>query len=281
MTSTKNIIPKLKIKNNYHKLNFYKYPDIELSAIYSQDKDTFKIFKLLLNKEIEDKAHNINKYNETINKVLRETIKYIDTAHINAIKLLIECNTDINSTDDGETLLMLACNYKINYKESSYVNPYSNAKITQYYVIYKLDKIIQLLIENGCDVNIKDKNNNTALQNKLNNLNSLYDDNLKLIKLLISKTYYINYKNIWSKDNIFKNSLNCIGQADTYDIIKLLLDYKADLYYLKDKRGVTIIDYCKNVSSKKYDIYSLIFNHRNLKNDCLSNCDIDFIYHNL
>ena len=80
----------------------------------------------------------------------------------------------------------------------------------------------------------------------------------------------------------FESKLNKLIK---YDIIKLLLDNK-DYMYIKDENGCDILGIIKKTIGMDYDketcensnIYSLIFNYKNLENLHLCEFDINFIY---
>ena len=63
-------------------------------------------------------------------------------------------------------------------------------------------------------------------------------------------------------------------------MIKILLDNKADIY-IKNNKDENILDIVKNKiddDKQNYDIYSLIFNYKNLVNTLHCEYDFNFIY---
>ena len=226
--------------------------NIELAAVFSQNKNNFEIFEKLLLAKCNEK--------ELITKLLFFIIRYVDrTASIDAIKLIIKCGADINSQKyDTLTFIMLCCYYLKNNIE-----------------------ILELLIENGADVNIKNKTGKTTLMYNLQNVE--YDKDLEIFKLLIRKDNQIN-----SKDDNGETPLTlyvtCNRVKIRYDITLLLLDNKSDIY-IKNNEGKNVLNIIKDeiiddcrLKKNLYDIYSLIFNYKNLHNDHLCEFDINFIY---
>ena len=232
------------------------YPAIELAAIYSNDKNNLIILEKLL---------EINKNESTINELLIKIIENIDTtSSIDAIKLLIKYGANVNySGHPNWTAPIYCCIY------------------------FKNIEIMELLIENGADINIKSESNYiplTYLQSPFTYSNSKKD--FEIIKLLIRKGIrsgkrscsQINFQNdIGMTPMMLCFHYNYNYQLPyTYDLTKLLLDNKADIY-IKNNKGHNILKYLENnVIYDKY--YSLIFNYKNLVNDHFCECDIDFIY---
>ena len=103
---------------------------------------------------------------------------------------------------------------------------------------------------------------------------------LEKIKFLISKGKR-NYNQINCQDNNGVTPLmDCFecnnNEIIRYDIIKLLLENKANIY-IKDNKGKDIFKYLK-VNNAHHKYYSLIFNYKNLENDYFCEYDINFIY---
>ena len=216
------------------------YSNIELAGAYSKDKNNFEIFEKLLLKT--------NKNGQILNKILIRILQHANSSvSIDAIKLLIKRGADVNYSG----------------------NQFWDAPI---YIGLHLKniKIIELLIENGADVNKKGYFGCSPLTYFIKNCDEC--DNIEIIKLLIRKGSQVNYQD--NKDRC--PLMICLQSKNNdlikLDIIKLLLDNKADIY-IKDKRGKNILNYCEN---NMY--YSLIFNYKNLKNDNFCECDINFIY---
>ena len=137
--------------------------------------------------------------------------------------------------------------------------------------------MIEYLIESGADVKNKNKSGGTALMICIGNVTK--DLYLEIIKLLIRKGSEINCQDFYGNTTLMLSFKSNLNKLIKYDIIKLLLDNKADIY-LKNKKGKNILDIVKNsIGSDNSDIYSLIFNYKNLKNDHFCEFDIDFIYY--
>ena len=237
-----------------HLRSTIEYSNMELASIYSKNENNFNILKFLLEN---------NKNKVIINKSLIACItKLKSTSSFDAAKLLISYGANINFyTFNNFTILMDCC---LSICDSDL-------------------QIINFLIENGADINIKNKFGQTALTHLMKFVKNSYD--FEIIKLLIRKTNNINYGN-----NDFNTPLIICFKNDTnklyrYDIIKLLLDNKADVY-IKNNSGKNIFDIIKYKISKdsvkqnceNSDIYSLIFNYKNLVGLHLCEYDIDFIY---
>ena len=227
--------------------NLKQYSDIELAAIFSKNENNFIILKLLLEK-------NIKKFNnKKKNNIVKLIVKYFDsTADLNAVKLLISYGTDINYMGKGcWTLLMDYC-----------------------FIDTRKIEIINFLIENGSNINTK----NTYSQplTLVIKFCSKYSD-LEIIKLLIRKGGNINFKTHNFETPLMMCFDHLYNSLIRYDIIKLLLDNKADVY-IKKKNNENIFDIIKSNLGKNSDIYSLIFNYKNLEGDHFCEYDIDFIY---
>ena len=226
--------------------NLTHFSDIVLAAIYSKNENNFNILELLLKN---------NKNIRIINETLKYTVRHLKTtSSFDAIKLLIVNGADINYIGHfGWPILMDCC---INLNDVNI-------------------EIINCLIENGSNINIKLYPGITPLT-ILINFSSSYD-HLEIIKLLIRKGAEINYKDIEFGTPLmmcFKEAHNIFIR---YDIIKFLLDNKADVY-IKNKEGKNIFDIVESKIGKNTDIYSLIFNYKNLVNDHFCDFDINFIY---
>ena len=229
------------------KLNLNQISDIELAAIYSKNTKNFNILKRLL-KEIEKNEKMI-----VVDEILGTAVYYLDsTANFNAVKLLINYGADINYIDSfGHTYLSDCCLW-------------DTPNI----------KIINFLIENGANVNIN-KNSLQPLTIMIMYC-SEYSD-LEIIKLLIRKGADVNHR-----DSHFEMPLMICCEKDNdnlfkYDLIKLLLDNKADVY-IKNKKSKNILNVIEDNIHKNSKIYSLIFNYKNIKGDHFCEFDIDFIY---
>ena len=228
--------------------------NIELAALFSKNKNNLKILeKLLL---------QIKNKNDIPNDLLMKTIqRETMTTSFDAIKLLIKYGADVNLIDDGDRPILIYC----------CLSEISNIKITE------------LLIESGADVNIKYMTR-TPLMYFIRNCYK--NEDLKIVKLLIRKTNKINYKSEFGETTLmicFESKTNIFIK---YEIIKLLLENKADIYIKNDEgknilKMVTLAIAANNKQKCKYlDIYSLIFNYKNIKNDHFCEYDTVFIYNN-
>ena len=227
-----------------------KYSNVELAALFSNNKINFEIFITLL----EQNKRNVN----LINEMLMETIINESTTSIDTIKLLIEYGADINYRSPLGSTPLLRCSF---------------------HQINKI-KTIELLIQSGANVNSENNYQETSLMILAENSMNYHD--LEKIKLLIRKGSKINYQNKYGQTplmyGVLSNNIRIFDLFDLlFDIIKLLLDNKADTY-IKNKKGKNIFDIVKDTIGENSNIYSLIFNYKNLENDHLCESDINFIY---
>ena len=261
------------VEDDYKKICYKKPLNIKNIAKFLQDSYCFGIFKSFLEQ---------NKNNKIIiNKLLRNTTKYSNKTYvIDIIKLLLSYGADVNSANhNNTTALYRACKFK-----------HDDLKI----------KIIKYLIENGADVNFKNEYDQTPL------MTMLFGDtknNFEIIKLLIIKGCNINYLDNFSRTPLMICADKFYNINNRYSIIKLLLDNKVDIYF-QNKKGKNILkiieekskkhnivlsiknenflsDLVDDLSISTFDIcsvYSLILNHKNIKNDHLCKFDIKFIY---
>ena len=239
---------------NYDYSEYYveRFSDIELAAIYSKNKNNLIIFEKLLLK--------INKKGQAINELLLLTLEYIEMqSSIDAVKLLIKHGADVN--------------YGGNPQWTSPIYCCLNSKNIE---------LIELLIENGADVNINSKHGYSPLVHFTRGFPN--ENFLEIIKLLIRKGSKINYKEFYGDTALIICFEKKYDELIKFNIIKLFLDNKADIY-IKNKKGKNILKIVQekiDISiDKNYDIYSLIFNYKNLKNDHFYECDINFIYYNI
>ena len=215
-------------------------------------KKYIKIIKLL----IKYKA-NVNNLNSNYWSCL---LFAVENSYYKIAKLLLKNGADVNYITDkseNESILNLACFWRQNEKN---------------------DKLIKLLIDNDADVTNKNIFGETSLSNLIKYATT-YDD-FEIIKLLIKKGIEINYKNNNSKTLL----MMCYESENhkkifEYELIKLLLDNKADIY-VKDNNGCNILDIVKKIKGFNSEIYSLIFNYKNIDGDLLCQFDISFIYCN-
>ena len=234
-----------------------EYSDIELAAIYSKNENNFNILKLLLKNKFKK-----NKKYTVIDKILINTIKCLHlTSSFDAVKLLLtKYAADINCIirSDAWTPLMYSC---VNVDRSNI-------------------EIINFLIENGADVNVKHCRYSQPLSLLVKF--SSTDEHLEIIKLLINKGCFVDFKNPAGETLLMMCFVYYYNKSIRYKIIKLLLDNKVDVYIKNnDRQNIFDIIKYKIDMDKEYDnsdIYSLIFNYKNLNNDHFCEFDINFIY---
>ena len=221
-----------------------------LANEYSKNVNNLEILEKLL------KTHDKNIISELLPTILNKIESIVS---IDDIKLLIKYGADVNYINyTCECPLLYCC-----------MDPITSIEI------------IEFLIESGANVNIKSSTGRTPLTCAIRNSNK--DDDLKIIKLLIRKGSEINCKNIFDETPLmmcFKNNKNKLIR---YDMIKILLDNKADIY-VKNDNNENILDIVKDKiddDKQNFDIYSLIFNYKNLVNVLHCEYDFNFIYKHL
>ena len=231
---------------------YLKYlSNIEVVAMYSKNKNNYKIFKKLFLK-----MYNINKNDQIFYELIRITINCEkEFASIKNIKLLIKYNIDLNYHDNSHyPFIILCCLRSVSSIE-----------------------LINLLIESGASIYVTDIFEKTPLMHLIQGSEKIHD--LEIIKLLISKGSPVNFTDDDGDTALmtcFKLNHNILIR---YDIIKILLDNKADIY-IKNKKNKNILNIVEENTGRNSDIYSLIFNYKNIKDDHFCKCDIDFIYKN-
>ena len=239
------------ITDDRSKFDLRKYSNIELAAKYSKNKNNFEILeKLLLN--IDDK--------KIIDKFLIKIVQQINPmSDINLIKLLIRCGANVNYFNNvRQCALIHFC-----------MKPISDSEI------------IEIFIECNADVNCRGITNKTPLIYLSQNSSS--KEHLEIIKLMIRKGSKTNNQDSHGYTALmicFESNNNVLIK---YDIIKILLDNKADVY-IKNNNNENILDFVKNKIGKccaNSDIYSLIFNYKNLVNTLHCEYDFNFIYNYL
>ena len=250
MDTNSDIRNKIIIFDEYPHDYLKEYSDLELAGIYSNNKNNFEIFeKLLYEKRNESQLITI-----LLIKIIMHVKK---RANIDAVKLLIRYGADVNAINSNKLTLLMLC----------------------YFFLQNNIEILELLIENGADVNIKNSQFQTTLMYSLRNVSSY--DKLEIFKLFVRKENQINSKDVFG-DTALMIYIRDNGQLFIrYDIIKLLLDNKASIY-IKNNKGVNIFNYLEErfgkQNYKNSDIYSLIFNYKNLHGDHFCEYDINFFY---
>ena len=220
------------------------YSNIQLAIKYSNNEHNFNIFKKLLSETDTYDMHDL---------LISTICDFGSTSNINVVKLLIESGANINYKTRGDwTPIICACFY-----------PEDNSEI------------IKLLIESGADINSKSKTGAIALAYLIEY--SSVNADLDIIKLLIRKGSLINNRDVNGHTPLMSCFQNNNIKLIRYDIIKLLLDNKADIYIRNNHSG-NILGVVRDKIGEKSDIYSLIFYYKNISNDVFCEYDINFIY---
>ena len=144
---------------------------------------------------------------------------------------------------------------------------------------------IKLLIENGANIDMKDRQGRTLLMSFI--ICCTTSNELEIIKFLIRKGInggkqscnQVNCQDVDLKTPMMLCFVWVLDYSKKYDIIKFLLDNKADIY-IKNKYGKNILKIIENYNGINSEIYSLVFNYKNIKNDYLCEFDVNFIYKN-
>ena len=267
--------------------SLYKYSDIELAAKYSKNVNNLNIFKLMIKTDYYNNS-------KIINKLLIFTVDYIDTtSSIDLVELLIKYDIDSNYYSYNNINYIENTIKSFDYdlvkliidKGANISN--LNRRLDDYgysllYLIFckqsleKRQEIINLLIINGININIKDNFGQSELSKRIQNAKNT---DFEFIKLLIIKGNHVNLQDSYSNTPLM-TCINFTKKSLMYDIIKLLLENKPDIY-IKNKKGKNILNYAKTKFGKYSDFYSLIFNYKNIINDHLCEFDVRFIYNNL
>ena len=130
------------------------------------------------------------------------------------LKLLLEHCADVNAKDeDGKTALMLAVRGS-NSRLDDFLR--KNEIIND---IYSVEKVIQVLLEHGADVNAKDEYGKTALMLAAEN------GRAKIARLLLEHKAATNVQT--TIGNVYTPLLLAI-EKDSLETVEVLLDYNAD-----------------------------------------------------
>ncbi|MCK9543143.1 MAG: ankyrin repeat domain-containing protein, partial [Novosphingobium sp.] len=160
---------------------------------------------------------------------------------------LITLEADVNAKQsDGYTPLMLVSRMKLDSSKPS-ITMYSQS----------LSHIVDLLIKNNADVNVKDDNGNTALIHSVNCNNKIVLD--KLLRDINDKAIDINLENKEKQTALMRSVMN-----NNIDIFKSLIKHDASLN-IKNKDGKNLlmlaIEYkCTSDSQDVKDNYDIIEN---------------------
>ena len=255
MDTDNNIRNQIIILDNENRDILKEYTDIELAASFSKNKKNYEILEKLLLKE--------NNKSDMLTEVLILIIKYKEkTSSVDAIKLLIKYGADVNR--------------EFNYRKLPFSEKRSILINCCLYPISSVE-LIELLIESGADVNSKIETR-TPLMHFIRNCSKVED--LQIIKLLIRNHSQVNYKDIYGLTSLMVCFELRYNMLIRYDIIKILLDNKADIY-IKNNNNENILNIVEKAIGKNSDIYSLIFNYVEYKNNHLCEFDINFIYNYL
>jgi len=175
-----------------------------------------------------------------------------------------KCKIDIID-NDGKTLLYYAIKYNyyklieklisINYIGFPIIELKDKNKVypIHYSIIYNNKKILEFLIEKGCDINLKDGNGNTPL------MTAIKLKNYKISKLLIEN----------SKINI--NSLNLLGESALHFACNYELENIVELLLMNKDINVNIQDFQNkytplmiSVGLNNFSICNLLCNHNSI-----------------
>lgn len=163
---------------------------------------------------------------------------------IDILKILLTDGFDINKLDSQYLSPLIASVQQRKYPVTKFLlengaNPnYSGSENKQNPIViaiyYGDIPVIELLINNGIDINTKDKYLQTPVHHLFSKKNELP---LELKKVLLSKT-----KNINSVDNGMNSILNLLVHNDDWKLFSNILEKKKLKIYSKNKNGTKPID---------------------------------------
>ena len=104
--------------------------------------------------------------------------------------------------------------------------------------------IVEFLINEGIDINLKDSGGNTALHYLCDDNSTDYNEVFKLIKMLLDQGANINMQNKKGHTPLINATAKSNGQW--FDIFRLLLDYNPDIY-IQNKAGMSCIILSKQI----------------------------------
>ena len=229
-------------------------------------KQDISIIKMLC-----ENGSNVNAINKNGDNVL-SMICQDEDVDIEIVKLLLCFNVNVNN-----------CNHKGN-TSLMYAVSNSNYDLTKLLIIKKAN--ICILDECSYDIikgSLNSYKNRIGIKNK-SDQNLFVNIRYHVFEFtIVKRKFLIREENInYQDDNFMTPLIICFMLPDfplKYNIIKLLLDNKADIY-IKNKQGKNILNIEEKCIDENSDVYSLIFNYINFKNDNLCEYDINFIYCN-
>ena len=195
--------------------------------------------------------------NKTImnNSPLHEAVALQD---LSAVMNLIATGADVHArNDNGQTPLHIACNYKIAQQllaAGADVNARDNDDCTPliYAIVLRSVPVVQLLLEEGSDANIKTK---SLDETPLHYAVSGEKLNLAIIEQLVYADAQINDQTKEGRSplhyfysRVDKNS----SSKNDERIQKLLIWFDGD-FQLRDNQGRAPLDCAQNLTSKKID----------------------------
>ncbi|ORY20255.1 ankyrin [Neocallimastix californiae] len=210
--------------------------------INEKDKEEFDFFLMKndIKNFIKEKYYEYDEYNyENDNKNLDlDLINACKNNCIEEVKNLITRGAKTNiSNSTGNSPLNILCKLK------------SDNSL----------EIIEYLIENGADINYKDKNDMSLI------LTACYFNKLSIIKYLITN----NKADINTKNNNNDTLLIISVYFNNEKIIKYLIENKAD-FHLKNKNGYNVRTIVRNLKLEKIEKYFEKLDYLKIKNESLN-----------
>ena len=237
--------------------------DGETPLMYASKLHNIKVIELLI-----QKGADINAFNNYGNTALIYGVNNLET-----VKLLVENGADVNFYKGGSTALISACEYShernidvIKYLVSKKANINAQDNKGDTALNKTLDtsdegsidildfEIVHFLIEQGADVNIKNKREYTPLiylgmgEGNFNN-KSFQEYRIKLAEVLLEKGADINAKDYNGYTSLMWACASS-GSRFAEPYVKFLVEKGADIN-IEDNHGDTALDIAENLKLRK------------------------------
>ena len=247
----------INLKNSlqYNPLEYVVYKAMSLDTKSEIYKNYIKTINFLLDNQFQvDNELKLDVSSKRLQEVLNifggrtETIHDMMTKHAPDEQIERQLKTDLNNR-----------NFNINDTSYGYT-------LLSTAILYNRINIVELLLNNGADVNIRFGTNNFALNIAINK-----EDRINIVKLLLDRGANVNTRDINGNTPLYNAS-----NLHFHEIIKLLLNYNADIN-LPNNNDYTPLDvivmhaknaynsYLKSIVEKSPDTYNLPHYNRNIE----------------